>query len=182
MAEIDAYLADGEELELITNRHASVLVRPLLLLLLGSVIAALVGLVARLGGADEYLDLAAGLIVLAFASNFFIAVLRWRVEEIALTDRRILRISGLWRKQVTSVPYGRIVDVTLTRGFWARLVRSGDVILDLGEGRVRISGIPRAKNFSRWVVSLASGQAPSRLDPSAPADREDTGPLPRHPL
>jgi membrane protein YdbS with pleckstrin-like domain len=185
MAEIDAYLAGDEEIELVTNRHASVLLRPLLLLMVAFVLAVLIGLVARLGEFEEILDLTAALVVLAFAVNFFVSVLRWRFEEVALTDRRVLEVSGLWRRHVTSVPYRRILNVTLTRGFWARLLRSGDVILDLGEGRVRISRIPRARNFSHWVISLASGEGPRRAEPE---EREDTdpgerkGPLPRRPL
>lgn len=187
MAEIEAYLAGDEEIELVTNRHASVLLRPLFLLMVAFVLAVLVGFVARLGRFEEILDLAAAGLVLVFAVNFFLSVLRWRAEEVALTDRRVIEVSGLWRRRVTSVPYRRILNVTLSRGFWARLLRSGDVILDLGEGRVRISRIPRARNFSRWVVSLASGEGPRRAgsqerEDTDPGERRRRGPLPREPL
>lgn len=182
MAELDRYLAEDEELEFVTYRHISTLVRPVGWILVAVVFAVLFGLLARQGRAEEALDLVAGTIVALAGINLLLAVFRWRAEEVALTDRRLVEVSGLWRKRVTSIPYPRIVSVALERGFWARLARSGDVVVEMGQrGRVRVARLPRAKAFYRHLVALASGDPSPR---SRREDREDTdpGPLPRSPL
>lgn len=179
MPAIEPYLADDESIELVTNRHASVLLRPLGLLLLAVAIGVGVGLLARLGEAEEALDLVAAGVVAVFAVNFIVAVLRWRSEEVALTDRRLLEVRGLLRRRVTSIPYSRVVSAGLARGFWSRLARSGDLLVDLGDGAtVTVSRLPRARAFHRSLIALASGEPPRR---SGPEDRVDTGPLPRFP-
>lgn len=182
MTELDRYLADDEEVEVVTSRHISILAGPLGWIVVAIGFAILMGLLARQGRGEEILDLIAVAIVALAALNFLASVFRWRAEEVALTDRRLLEVTGLWRKRVTSIPYPRVVSVTLERGFWARLLRSGDVVVEMGDrGRVRVVRLPRAKAFYRYLVSLSSGAVSSR---SRAEDREDTdpGPLPRHRL
>lgn len=177
MAEIDRLLAHDEDLELETRRHVSALYRPLLVLILGLVLAIFVALLLNSQFDLEVVDPIAGALVLFFILRFGWAVARWNAERIVLTDRRVIETTGLLRRRVTSIPLRQVSSVSLERRVAGTLQRYGDLLLDVGEhGGLRIERIPRVKNVYRRIVDLAAQQPPA-----APLrfDEADTGPLPR---
>ena len=178
MSRIDRFLADDEEVDLLTRRHVVVLLRPLFrfVLVLAAVIA-VATLVSPEDGGD-WIDRAGGVLAALFLVPVVWGVLRWSVEDIAVTERRVVALTGLLRRKVTSIPLDRVLNVGLHRSVTGRLFRYGDVVLDLGEqGTVVLERIPRPKDFYRLLSAYASGWRPGRPVPDE--DEADTGPLPR---
>jgi membrane protein YdbS with pleckstrin-like domain len=175
---IERFLADDEEIDLLTRRHLVVLLRPLIrfALVTGVVVAAAV--FYSPGDKSDWLDRSAGAIAVLFFLPVLWGVLRWSAEAVAVTERRVVAVTGLLRRKVTSIPLGRVRNVDLERGVGGRLLRYGDVVLDLGEqGTVVLERIPRPKEFYRLLAAYATGWRPGR---PVPDDEEaDTGPLPR---
>ena len=177
MPEIDRLLAHDEDLELETRRHVSALYRPLLMLLLGLVLSILVAILLNSQFDLEIVDPIAGALVILSVLRFGWAVALWNAERILLTDRRVIEMTGLLRKRVTSIPLRQVSSVSLERRVAGTLQRYGDLLLDVGEhGGLRLARIPRVKAVYRRIVELAAqhpAAAPLRLDEA------DTGPLPR---
>ncbi len=53
--------------------------------------------------------------------------IRWRSREIVVTDRRVLRITGILNKGVVDNSLDAITDLQLHQSIWGRLFNFGDV-------------------------------------------------------
>jgi membrane protein YdbS with pleckstrin-like domain len=177
MSDVHDLLGQDEELELITRRHHSVLYRDVLAVLVALVFVSLVSLLVTRAGRADIAEAVAVVVVVVFLARLGLAVGRWRVEVVALTDRRVLATHGLLRRTMSSVPLTRITDVTLARSVAARMQRYGDVVLELGERRVYIERVPRARDFYRLLIELLDQEPRRSL--RLEDDEDDTGPLPR---
>ncbi|MGH2754351.1 MAG: PH domain-containing protein [Actinomycetota bacterium] len=183
MTSIERFLADGEDVDLLTRRHLGVLLRPLVraVIVTAPVVAAATFVSPDDG--SEWLDVAAGAVAIVMSLPVMWAALRWRVEEVAVTERRVLAVTGLLRRKVTSIPLERVRNAALARGVWGRLLGYGDIELDLGDhGTIVLERIRRPKLFYRLLAAYAAGWRPGRPvpDDEVPGDEDaDTGPLPR---
>jgi membrane protein YdbS with pleckstrin-like domain len=175
---IERFLADDEEIDLLTRRHPVVLMRPVTRFAIVTALVVTVAIFYSPGEGGDWVDRAAGVVAaLAFVPVLW-GLLRWTAEEVAVTERRVVAVTGLIRRKVTSIPLGRVRTVDLDRGVGARLLRYGDIVLDLGEqGSVVLERIPRPKDFYRLLAAYATGWRPGRPVPGD--DDADTGPLPR---
>lgn len=178
MTRIEKFLADDEEIDLLTRRHLVVLLRPVVRF---AIVAAVVIAIATFyspGQGTDWVDRGAGVVAAIFFLPFLWGFMRWTVEAVAVTERRVVAVTGLLRRKVTSIPLGRVRNVDLERGVGGRLLRYGDVVLDLGEqGTVVLERIPRPKDFYRLLAAYATGWRPGRPVPDE--EEADTGPLPR---
>lgn len=57
-------------------------------------------------------------------------VLRWRAEQIAVTDRRIIRLSGILTRAVDAAPLEQITDSTLRRSILGRILGFGSIRIE----------------------------------------------------
>jgi uncharacterized membrane protein YdbT with pleckstrin-like domain len=57
-------------------------------------------------------------------------VLRWRAEQIAVTDRRIIRLSGILTRTVDAAPLEQITDSTLRRSILGRILGFGSIRIE----------------------------------------------------
>jgi membrane protein YdbS with pleckstrin-like domain len=175
---IERFLADDEEIDLLTRRHAVVLMRPLVRSAVVTALAVAAAILVSPGDDGDWVDRAAGVVSVLFFLPVLLGALRWGAEAVAVTERRVVAITGLLRRKVTSIPLGRVRNVDLERGVGGRLLRYGDIVLDLGEqGTVVLERIPRPKEFYRLLAAYATGWRPGRPVPDE--DEADTGPLPR---
>jgi uncharacterized membrane protein YdbT with pleckstrin-like domain len=131
----DTLLAPGERVALITRPHAltfwATAIRALLLgfLLLAVAIAfeetALVP--ASLAQARPYASLALSLLAVLSLASVVLGWIRWRAHEIVVTDRRVIRISGILSKDVIDYSLDAITDLRLRQSWIGRLLNYGDV-------------------------------------------------------
>jgi membrane protein YdbS with pleckstrin-like domain len=176
---IERFLADDEEIDLLTRRHIMVLMRPIVRFVLVTAVVVGASLLLNPGESDDWIARAAGVVSVLFFLPVAWGFLRWLSEGVAVTERRVVAVTGLLRRKVTSIPLGRVRNVDLDRGVGGRILRYGDIVLDLGEqGTVVLERIPRPKDFYRLLAAYATGWRPGR---PVPDDEEgaDTGPLPR---
>jgi len=75
-------------------------------------------------------------------------VLGWRVEQIAVTDTRLLRASGIFVTSLDVVPLARITDLSFTQSLWGRL-------FDYGSFQIETSGQKQYLNQLNFIPSPA---------------------------
>jgi uncharacterized membrane protein YdbT with pleckstrin-like domain len=131
----ETLLAPGENVALITRPHvftfwAQAIVAFLLMLLLVAAavaVEAVIRLPAEIANARPWITV--GLLVLALFG--FLAVLsawvRYRSKEIVVTDRRVLRVSGVLSKEVIDNGLDAITDLQLRQSWVGRIFGFGDV-------------------------------------------------------
>ncbi len=59
-----------------------------------------------------------------------VGVLRWRAKQIAVTDRRIIRVSGVLTRAVDAAPLEQVTDSTLHRSVLGRIFGYGSVRIE----------------------------------------------------
>lgn len=178
MVDLEAFLAPDESLEIATRRHPALVIRRFLLFLLVSALVAVAAWFFTPTASNDAVDVVAGLVALLFALRLASAWLRWSQEIIGVTDRRVIAVTGSWRRKVTSVPLDRIHEIVLSRGFWGRILRYGEVTFELGDrGAITLTRVPRAKALVRELTRSMASPPPTLEAPSL--DDVDTGPLPR---
>ena len=131
----ESLLAPGEQVALITRPHVftfwgqavGAFVLMLLLFAAAVLIEAVIPMPADLANARPWITI--GLLVLALLG--FLAVLsawvRYRSKEIVVTDRRVLRISGVLSKEVIDNGLDAITDLQLKQSWIGRIFGFGDV-------------------------------------------------------
>ncbi len=133
-APLHSYLAPGEPCRIVTRRHWAV---PLWRLARGGGMMTVIGVLTfpLPGFLIVQLALLAG--ALAHAVWIGWCILDWRVEQIAVTDTRLIRVSGVLATTVDIVPLAKITDMTLRRSIPGR-------ILGYGQLRVETAGQQQA--------------------------------------
>jgi len=121
---------------------------------------------------------------------------RWSTDRLLVTDQRIVEVSGLIAKRVTSWPYARIHDLGYRRSIPGRLLGYGSLSIETTapEAPVRVlERVPQPDGFYRDVMeALMEGPMPDmvELDPDEPDEPDEpvarslvedavTGELPR---
>jgi len=133
-APLHSYLAPGEPCRIVTRRHWAV---PLWRLARGGAMMTPVGVLTFL--LPGFLIVQLALLAGALAHTAWIAwcILDWRVEQIAVTDTRLIRVSGLVTITVDTVPLVEITDMSLRCSIPGR-------ILGYGQLRVETAGQQQA--------------------------------------
>ncbi len=132
----ESYLSVGERRVIRTRRHWLV---PLRDITRGGGMMGVVGVLTFLAPQVFLVQLALWLGALAHSGYVGWCVLRWRAEQIAVTDRRIIRVSGILTTTVDAAPLSQITDSTLRRSILGRI---------LGYGTVRIETAGQADSLA----------------------------------
>lgn len=108
----------------------------------------------------------------------------WYVEEIVVTNRRVLLVSGIVTKKVGIMPLIKVTDLTFEQSFWGRLLGYGTFIVEsAGQDQAlsRIDYLARPLLRYRQVSALLFGTDMDK-DPEdvgdLAEDRHDTAPIP----
>lgn len=173
-----------------TGVHRSALIGPSISTAIVIVAAAAAGFFFSPNRGDDILDVGVGLVAVAAALRLTWKVVSLRRKKIVLTDHRILVVTGMIARQVVSIPFGRVGDISYRRPVMGRVFGYGVIeMTGVGphlEGRplLRIERLPEPDHFYRSLASLIAARRPA--DPGAeeaeylvPFDEADTGPIPR---
>jgi uncharacterized membrane protein YdbT with pleckstrin-like domain len=160
MSYVDHLLAPGEAVLHRTLRHWVVLARwiggAVVLAVLGAVMASLYGFGGWQGaGIGAWVGVAlfvlAGLLALP-------ALLRWATEVYLVTDRRVIRVEGVLRKQALDSGLAKVNDVRLTQTVPGRLLGYGtlEIITASESGINRLDYLPRPMAFKKAMMKAAA--------------------------
>jgi len=155
------YLGPSEEVIRVVHRHVSVLARPLFstVMLLGG-LAALGFLTGPDSGGDTLVQVCGALAVLVLL-RFLLRLRRWSSERLLVTDQRIVEVSGLIARRVSSWPYARIHDLGYRRSMSGRLLGFGSLTIagTAPEAPVWVlERIPDPDGFYRDVMEVIMGE------------------------
>jgi len=189
MSYVDSLLAPGETVLHRTLRHWIVLARwiggAVVLAVLGGVMASLYGF-AGWQGASFGAMVGVGLMLLA-ALLALPAYLRWSTEVYLVTDRRVIRVEGVLRKQALDSGLAKVNDVRLTQTVAGRLLGYGtlEIITASESGINRLDYLPRPMEFKKAMMSAGEARGGADISPavaSSPAAPPATSPAPTRSL
>jgi uncharacterized membrane protein YdbT with pleckstrin-like domain len=103
-------------------------------------------------------------------------VLDWYFEEIVVTNRRVLLVTGVLNKKVGIMPLIKVTDLTFEQTLWGRMLGYGTFIVEsAGQDQAlsRIDYMARPLHRYRQISALLFG---TEMD----GDPEDTGGRTRH--
>ena len=136
-APVRSYLAPAEQCIVAGRRHWAAL---LWRLARGGGMMTVIGAFTFLLPGFLLVQLALLLGAVAHTAWVFWCILDWRVEQIAVTDTRLIRVSGILRITVDTVPLTEITDLSLRCSVPGRV---------LGYGALRIETAGQARTLDR---------------------------------
>jgi len=140
---VHSYLAPGEQCIVATRRHWVV---PLWRLARGGGMMSVIGVLSFLLPGFLLVQLALLLAALAHTAWIGWCILDWRVEQIAVTETRLIRVSGILRITVDTVPLPEITDLSLRCSIPGR-------VLGYGVLRIETAGQNRALDHLDFLPS-----------------------------
>lgn len=156
MSYVERLLAPGEIVLHRTLRHWVVLLRwvgsALVLAALGAVMASLYGFGGWQGASIGAL---VGLALFVFAVLVALpGIVRWATEVYLVTDRRVIRVAGVLRKQALDSGLAKVNDVRLTQTLSGRLLGFGtlEIITASESGINRLEYLPRPAEFKKAMM------------------------------
>jgi uncharacterized membrane protein YdbT with pleckstrin-like domain len=162
---VERLLAPGETVLHRTRRHWVVLMRwvgsALVLAVLGLVMASLFGLGGFVGaGVGALVGL--GLVTIAVLVSLP-GILRWASEVYLVTDRRVVRVSGVLQKQALDSGLAKVNDVRLEQTVAGRLLGYGtlEIITASESGINRLEYLPHPMAFKRAMMTAAEARGVS---------------------
>ena len=145
-------LSPGERVETEFRPHWKVIIWPIVLLILGVVIA--VVLAAQLDGTLAWLGPVVAVVVgvLAGAKGWF----QWLFTKYIITNERLIIREGLIARRGKEIPLERIDNVSFSQTVGERLLRSGDLIIEsAGEGgQSRYTDIPKPEDTQSMIYQI----------------------------
>jgi membrane protein YdbS with pleckstrin-like domain len=131
-------LDTGEEVALEVRPHWWPLTGPAAV-----VVLALAGAVATaVEHLDRVVDAASGVVLVAALVWLVGRYARWAATALVVTTERVVWRRGLVVRRETEVPLGMVRDVALRQSLGQRLLRAGDLVVDLGATAEIFSWIP----------------------------------------
>ena len=126
---VNRYLLPSERKVILVRKHPAVLIRPIIFLVLGLILA---GVLTEFVGV--HYGWAALLIIWAlFLLDLFYFVyqgIQWWVSYFVVTSHRFLETSGLITRRVNLMPLAKVTDVVFERSFQGRLFGFGKLHLE----------------------------------------------------
>ncbi len=176
MSYVDRLLAPGETVMHRTLRHWIVLLRwigsALVLAVLGTVMASVYGFGGWTGaGVGAWIGVALVVIAVLVALPAFV---RWGTEVYLVTDRRVIRVAGVLRKQALDSGLAKVNDVRLTQTIAGRMLGYGtlEIITASESGINRLDYLPRPMAFKKAMMAAtaaAQGGGAATVDASTGA-------------
>lgn len=125
---VNRYLLPSEQKVILVRKHPAVLIRPILFLILGLILA---------GVLTEFIGVHSGWALLIIWALFLLDLLyfvyqgiQWWVSYFVVTSHRFLETSGLITRRVNLMPLAKVTDVVFERSFQGRLFGFGKLHLE----------------------------------------------------
>ena len=180
------YLSPDERLIAATRAHPVRLVGPAVRAIIGVTTALAIGYLATPRTGDHPVDVVAAMVALVVLARFLRHYLAWRRRRVALTDRRILRVSGGIVRRVSGIDLDDVVEVELQQGLVGRALGYATLHLVVGESRVSLEHLREGTELWHLIAEATREEHAERrvhprrtLAPGVSFDRQETGPLPR---
>ena len=152
MGQIDKYLLPSERAVVVARRHWAVMFREfmevavvwlILFLLLGLTGSGFLGLVS--------------LFFLLFSAVWLgWDVVNWYVEEFAVTDKRVLLVSGVFIRKVAIMPLIKVTDLTYKRDLLGRILGYGTFIIESAGQDQALSRIDFVNHPDEWYRRISA--------------------------
>ena len=163
-------LGSDEREVLHTRTHGKVLFWPAVgLVLLGAGVGAGTALIPT--AARPLGQLAVALVGVLLALWWCVVpFLRWRTTTYTLTDRRLIRRSGILNRLSLDLPLSRVNDVSSERSLADRLLRCGTLYVQTASegGTIALVDVPDVEHVHQVMAELLYGAHDSSDEPSWP--------------
>ena len=109
----------------------------------------------------DAIDQACGAAAVVVLLRFLLRLRRWSTDRLLVTDQRIVEVSGLIAKRVSSWPYARIHDLGYRRSIPGRLLGYGSLTIETTapDAPLRVlERVPRPDGFYRDVMEVIMGE------------------------
>jgi membrane protein YdbS with pleckstrin-like domain len=125
---VNKYLLPHEHQVITVRKHPAVLLKPILIVLLGLVIAAVISTTVARNQAEVV-----GFVWIAWAVLLLYLVgkvVEWSQDYFIVTSRRMLLASGVVTRKVAMMPLVKVTDMSFQRSTLGRLLGYGEFILE----------------------------------------------------
>lgn len=173
MSELGRYLLPTERCVALARRHWAILLPQACLLAASWIAWALV-----LNATDNHIVSTAGGWFFAF-SGLWMAwlVLEWWCDQFAVTDKRVLLVTGLLYKRVAVMPLRKVTDLTYERSPLGRLLGYGTFIMESAGQDQALSRVDHLRNPQRLYLQMSEELFGARRGSDGPVATTDR--LPR---
>lgn len=176
---LESLLGEDEHIIFVTRQHGLVLLGQILgkaVLALG--LAILITLIWRLWLPNSLAPLAYLLVILPLV-GLLDNVSTWASRRYIITDWRVIKISGVFSKQVSDTSLEKVNDVKLEQSFWGRLLDYGDLeIMTASEvGIDRFTRIGQPIAFKTAMLNAEARSSRSQAGSGYRSEADVAGPI-----
>ena len=125
---VNKYLLPHEHQVITVRKHPAVLIKPIIYLVVGLIIAAL--LTEFAGRHNGTVLLVVWLAWLLDLGYFAYAAFDWSVSYFVVTSRRMLLTTGVFTRKVAMMPLVKVTDMSFQRDFQGKVLGYGTFILE----------------------------------------------------
>jgi membrane protein YdbS with pleckstrin-like domain len=152
LAQVDKYLLPSERAVVVARRHWAVLLREF-----SEVAIVWLILIFLLGLTDSgFLGLVSLFFLLFSAIWLGWDVIQWYVEEFAVTDKRVLLVSGVIIRNVAIMPLIKVTDLTYKRDLLGRMLGFGTFIIESAGQDQALSRIDFVNHPDEWYRRISA--------------------------
>ncbi len=160
----DKYLAARERLVVKVRMHWAILL-PVFLQTLASIVGVIL-LAILLNGLDVggYVSALPWWFALFMIFRMLWKVADWHFEHLMVTDKRLLKVSGIFFRKVQTMPLEKVTDLTYNRDPMGRLLGYGEFIVEsAGQDQAlsKIQFLPRPDRLYLTMCDMMFGGAPA---------------------
>ncbi|MGI8426162.1 MAG: PH domain-containing protein [Actinomycetota bacterium] len=190
MKRIERYLGAEEQVVYASRQHPVVLAKPLLIWLISVGALAFAGAFASSRTDNAVVNQAIALLVSIVTIYAVFKVLVWWAAQYAITDHRVMLITGLLSVKVSATPLSKINDTIFVRSIWGRLLGYGNLVMESAGERAGLRDLqflPKPNAVYRLLTSLVAevdekrgeGPRPQAWPGARDLGGDETGTLPR---
>ena len=152
MGQVDKYLLPSERAVVVARRHWAVMLREFMeVALVWLILFLLLGLTG-----SAFLGLVSVFFLLFSAVWLGWDIINWYVEEFAVTDKRVLLVSGLFIRKVAIMPLIKVTDLTYKRDLPGRILGYGTFIIESAGQDQALSRIDFVNHPDEWYRRISA--------------------------
>ena len=152
MGQVDKYLLPSERAVVVARRHWAVMLREFMeVALVWLILFLLLGLTG-----SAFLGLVSVFFLLFSAVWLGWDIINWYVEEFAVTDKRVLLVSGVVIRNVAIMPLIKVTDLTYKRDLLGRILGFGTFIIESAGQDQALGRIDFVNHPDEWYRRISA--------------------------